>query len=158
MSLQNDIDKLTVKITAFETIIASGITPIQVASLMPMIKNSLKDARDVLMTARTRTRDLLQSVVIDAAPLPPVDLIGILDIGTVMLDWTTGAGNGIEGHKVLRNEDGGEFEQIGLDIPTPTVAYSDDTVENDHVYVYKVVAYNATHDSLAADNEITITA
>jgi len=158
MYVKDELDKLTAQVTSVQARIKAGLTTSQLVGFIPMLYAALLDAENLCTAMREHGRDLVKSVAVDGAPLPPIDLTAelIQSPSSIDLEWIAGEGGSIEGHRVYRSVDGGAFVQAGLDIPTPTVTYSDDDVENDHVYQYYVVAYNASDESLPADNTVTI--
>ena len=83
----------------------------------------------------------IQKDIVDGKPYPPCGLEGELSGGNVSLSWTSG--EDANGHRVFRRTlPDGEYAQVGDDIATPTVEFSDDTVETGNSYSYKVLAYN----------------
>ena len=82
-----------------------------------------------------------------SAPEPPAKPTGVLSAAsseTVILDWDDPEDDSITGYRILRrdqdnNQDGG-FQTLVEDTGSAATTYTDDTVEPERSYVYRVLA------------------
>ena len=81
-----------------------------------------------------------------AAPLlaAPTGVGSAVSSDTVMLIWANPQDDNITGYRILRRDGdaqaGGEFTTIASDTGSAATTYTDDTVEPERVYVYRVLA------------------
>ena len=77
-------------------------------------------------------------------PAAPASFTAALADGEVSLSWTAPpAGAAVTGYRLWRQEDDAAFAQLGADLTDTATAYTDDTVQNDHVYRYWLQALAA---------------
>ena len=82
-----------------------------------------------------------------SAPEPPVKPTGVLSAAssdTVILDWDDPEDDSITGYRILRrdqdNNQDGDFQTLVEDTGSAATTYTDDTVEPERSYVYRVLA------------------
>ena len=86
------------------------------------------------------------SAIGDTAALPqppaaPASFTASLAGGTVTLGWTApSAGATATGYRLWRQQDAGAWTQLGQDLDATTLTTTDSTVQNDHVYRYRLQA------------------